>query len=49
MAAVLRDGLRRFREDPAAGDRYRRHAGGFSWRATAEGYALVYEQVMRRR
>jgi len=49
MAAVLRDGLRRFREDPASCDRYRRHAGGFSWRATAAGYAAVYEQVMRRR
>ena len=47
MAAVLEDGLRRFDADAAAGARLRRHAAGFSWAATAEGYARVYEQVIR--
>ena len=46
MAAVLRDGLERFRGDPAAGERLRRHAAGFSWAATAAGYARVYERVI---
>jgi glycosyltransferase involved in cell wall biosynthesis len=49
MAAVLADGLRRFRGDLGAGERLRRHAAGFNWAATAEGYARVYEQVIRAR
>jgi len=48
MAAVIRQGLERFRADGAAGDHLRRHAAGFSWQATAAGYARVYEQVLGR-
>ena len=47
MAAVLREGLRRFAADPDAASRLRQHAAGFSWSATAEGYARVYEQAVR--
>lgn len=49
MAAVLADGRRRFRGDPGAGERLRRHAAGFNWAATASGYARVYEEVLRAR
>jgi len=49
MAAVLADGLRRFRADRDAAERLKRHAAGFSWAAMAEGYARVYEQVIRGR
>jgi glycosyltransferase involved in cell wall biosynthesis len=48
MAAVIRAGLERFHADRDAGDRLRRHAAGFSWQATAAGYARVYERVLGR-
>jgi glycogen synthase len=47
MADVLRAGLGRFRSQPAAAALVRQHAAGFSWAATAEGYARVYEQALR--
>lgn len=47
MADVLRAGLGRFRSLPAATALVRQHAAGFSWAATAEGYARVYEQALR--
>jgi glycosyltransferase involved in cell wall biosynthesis len=49
MAAVLADGLHRFRADRDAAERLKRHAAGFSWAAMAEGYARVYEEVIRGR
>jgi hypothetical protein len=49
MAAVLAEGRRRCAGDPGADERLKRHAASFSWAATAEGYARVYEQVIRAR
>lgn len=46
MAAVAEHALHAFATDPKAADRCRRHAAGFSWRATAEGYSRVYESVV---
>lgn len=48
MAAVVENVLHTFASDPKAADRCRRHAAGFSWRATAEGYARVYQSVTGR-
>ena len=48
MAAVVENALHAFATDPQAADRCRQHAARFSWRATAEGYAAVYESVTGR-
>jgi glycosyltransferase involved in cell wall biosynthesis len=47
--AVRGAGRRRGAGDPGADERLKRHAASFSWAATAEGYARVYEQVIRAR
>jgi len=46
MATVVKTARTHFAADPQAADRCRRHATAFSWRATAEGYARVYESVI---
>ncbi len=46
MAAVVDTALQTFAADPQAADRCRHHAARFSWRATAEGYARVYAEVL---
>ncbi|NBP82184.1 glycosyltransferase, partial [bacterium] len=46
MASVVETARTHFATDPQAADRCRRHAAAFSWRATAEGYARVYERVI---
>jgi len=46
MASVVETARTHFATDPQAADRCRRHAAAFSWRATAEGYARVYEQTL---
>jgi glycosyltransferase involved in cell wall biosynthesis len=46
MATVVEAALHCFATDPQAADRCRRHAAGFSWRATAEGYARVYDHII---
>ena len=47
LAAVYRDGLSRYPSDPAFAARLKDHAAGFSWAATARGYAEVYTGIMR--
>jgi len=47
MAATLREGLQRAAADGQLGPRLRRHAAGFSWAATAEGYARIYASLTR--
>jgi glycosyltransferase involved in cell wall biosynthesis len=47
LAAVYRDGLTRYAADPAFATRLKNHAAGFSWAATARGYADVYEGILR--
>jgi len=46
LAAAYREGLARHRADPAAADRLKAHAAGFSWAATARRYADVYARVI---
>ena len=46
MAAVVETAVQTFTNDPAAADRCRRHAARFSWRATAEEYAHVYNSIL---
>lgn len=46
LAAAFRDGMRRFRDDPASGAAARRHALSFSWRRMARGYADIYAGVV---
>jgi glycosyltransferase involved in cell wall biosynthesis len=48
LAAVYRDGLTRCRADAAFAPRLKAHAAGFSWAATARGYAEVYAGVLGR-
>jgi glycosyltransferase involved in cell wall biosynthesis len=47
MAAAFQGGMGRFRADGDFAAALRRHAATFSWAATAERYACLYEQVMR--
>ena len=46
MTAVFRDGMEHWAADPTLPSRCRRHAGSFSWRASAERYATIYESVL---
>lgn len=46
MASVMENALHAFATDPQAANRCRQHAAGFSWRATAEGYASVYASLL---
>jgi glycosyltransferase involved in cell wall biosynthesis len=46
LAAVYRDGLSRFQADSAFATRLKEHAAGFSWAATARGYADVYADIV---
>ncbi|MEY3032206.1 MAG: D-inositol 3-phosphate glycosyltransferase [Planctomycetota bacterium] len=46
MASVVETARTHFATDPQAADRCRRHAATFSWRATAEGYAVVYRSLL---
>jgi glycosyltransferase involved in cell wall biosynthesis len=46
MATIVETAVQTFVTDPQAAERCRRHAAAFSWRATAEGYARVYERVI---
>jgi glycosyltransferase involved in cell wall biosynthesis len=48
LAAVYRDGLARYQADPAFAMRLKDHAAGFSWVATARGYADVYAGLLGR-
>jgi len=48
LAAVYRDGLTRYQADPAFAMRLKDHAAGFSWGATARGYAEVYAGILGR-
>lgn len=47
MAAVYRGGLARYQADPDFATRLKDHAAGFSWAATARGYARVYKGILR--
>jgi glycosyltransferase involved in cell wall biosynthesis len=47
LVAVYRDGLSRYQSDPAFAARLKDHAAGFSWAATARGYAEVYTGIIR--
>jgi glycosyltransferase involved in cell wall biosynthesis len=47
LVAVYRDGLTRYQADPAFATRLKDHAAGFSWAATARGYARVYKGILR--
>ena len=48
LAAVYRDGMTRYHSDPAFATRLKDHAAGFSWAATARGYAAVYAGLLGR-
>jgi glycosyltransferase involved in cell wall biosynthesis len=48
LAAVYREGLARYQADPAFATRLKNHAAGFSWAATARGYAEVYAGILGR-
>ena len=48
LAAVYREGLARYQADPAFAARLKDHAAGFSWAATAQGYAEVYAGILGR-
>jgi glycosyltransferase involved in cell wall biosynthesis len=48
LAAVYREGLLRYQADPAFATRLKDHAAGFSWAATARGYADVYAGILGR-
>ena len=49
LAAVYRDGMQRFRADPAGSQKLRDHAAAFTWAETARRYCRVYESVLRGR
>ena len=46
LAAVFREGLSRYQADPTLAMRLKDHAAGFSWAATARGYADVYAGIL---
>lgn len=46
MAATYRRGMEEVGRDPRFADRARSHAASFSWRATARGYADLYERLL---
>ena len=46
LAAVYLEGMARYQADPALATRLKDHAAGFSWAATARGYAGVYAGVL---
>ncbi len=46
MAAVYREGIRRFAAEPDVAARLQCHVARYSWAATASGYARVYESVI---
>jgi len=48
LAAVYREGMARYQADPALATRLQEHAAGFSWAATARGYAEVYTGILGR-
>ena len=48
LAAVYWEGLARYQADPTFAARLKDHAAGFSWAATARGYADVYAGLLGR-
>ena len=48
LAAVYRDGMASYQADPSFATRLKDHATGFSWAATARGYADVYAGIVGR-
>ena len=46
MTATYRQGMEHWAADPTLPSRCRRHAESFSWQASAERYATIYESVL---
>ncbi len=46
MARTVQDAIRNFHENPNAAKQSREHANTFSWQATAQGYARIYQTVL---
>ena len=46
MARTVQEAIRKFRENPNAARQSRDHANSFSWQATAQGYARIYQTVL---
>ena len=46
LATAYREGMARYQADPTFASRLQNHAAGFSWAATARGYAAVYGGIL---